>query len=152
MTPVDPLIGTSIGSYRISSRIGVGGMGAVYVAEHPLIGKKVAIKLLHPEFADKQDVVQRFFQEARAVSVLKHPNIVDCIDFGRIDSEAGQLHYCVMEFLEGETLRDRIKRGPMPEADAARIAAQIADAAGSAHERQIIHRDLKPENVFLMGF
>ncbi len=151
MAAPDPLIGTTIGSYQVSSKIGVGGMGAVYMGVHPLIGKKVAVKVLHAEFADKQDVVQRFFQEARAVSLLRHPHIVELIDFGKLDGSFGALHYCVMELLEGETLRDRLKRGAIPEAHAASIATQIADAVAAAHRQQIIHRDLKPENVFLVG-
>src|SRR5579871_261893 len=119
MAAPDPLIGSTIGSYNVSSKIGVGGMGAVYLGIHPLIGKKVAIKVLHAEFADKQDVVHRFFQEARAVSLLRHPHIVELIDFGKLDGTFGSLHYCVMELLEGETLRDCVKRGPIPEAHAA---------------------------------
>ena len=134
------------------SALGVGGMGAVYLGVHPLIGKRVAIKVLHAEFADKQDVIGRFFNEARAVSLLRHQNIVELIDFGKMDLPSGDpLHYCIMELLEGETLRDRIKRGQMPESDAIIIANQIADAVSAAHRQQIIHRDLKPENVFLTG-
>jgi serine/threonine-protein kinase len=126
-------------------------MGAVYLGVHPLIGKKVAIKVLHAEFADKADVVHRFFQEARAVSQLRHPHIVELIDFGKIEGNYGSLHYCVMELLEGEVLRDRLKRGPIPEQEAAIICNQIADAVAAAHRQQIIHRDLKPENIFLVG-
>ncbi|MSP60622.1 MAG: serine/threonine protein kinase [Myxococcales bacterium] len=151
MAAPDPLIGTHISSYRVVARVGVGGMGAVYLAEHPLIGKRVAIKVLHAEFAERKDVVQRFFQEARAVSSLKHPNIVDVIDFGVLKAATGELHYCVMELLEGETLRDKMKGGPLPEAVAATLAGQIADAVAAAHGKAIIHRDLKPENVFLIG-
>ncbi len=148
----DPLLNTDIGSYRITSKIGVGGMGAVYLAVHPLIGKRVAVKVLHAEFAEKQDVVQRFLQEAKAVSVLHHSNIVEVIDFGQLPPKQHSLFYCVMELLEGEVLRDRMKAaGAMPEAQAAHIAAQIADGVGAAHREHIIHRDLKPENVFLVG-
>lgn len=146
----DPLVGTTVGSYQIASKIGTGGMGAVYLGIHPLIHKKVAIKVLHPEFADKPDVVQRFFQEARAVSVLQHPHIVELIDFGQLQTTP-YLHYCVMELLEGETLRDRLKRGSVSESEAIRIARQIADAVAAAHRQQIIHRDLKPDNIFLIG-
>ena len=148
----DALIGTEVGSFKITAALGVGGMGAVYLGVHPLIGKRVAIKVLHAEFADKQDVVGRFFNEARAVSLLRHQNIVELIDFGKMDLPNGDpLHYCIMELLEGETLRDCVKRGPMLEADAIHICSQIADAVAAAHRQQIIHRDLKPENVFLTG-
>src|SRR5262245_47526507 len=141
----DALIGTEIGSYRITSTLGIGGMGAVYLGVHPLIGKRVALKILHAAFAEQQDVMGGFSNEARAVSLLRHPNIVELIDFGKMPLPTGDtLHYCIMEFLEGETLRDRIKRGPVPEAQAANIATQIADAVASAHRQKIWHRDLKP--------
>src|SRR5262245_45429174 len=121
----DALIGTEVGSYKITSTLGVGGMGAVYLGVHPLIGQRVAIKILHSEFAEKQDIIGRFFNEARAVSLLRHPNIVELIDFGKMSLPTGDsLHYCIMELLEGETLRDRIKRGAVPEAQAIFITNQ----------------------------
>ena len=147
----DPLINSSIGSYKVTSKIGLGGMGAVYLAVHPMIGKRVAVKVLHSEFAEKQDVVQRFLQEAKAVSALHHINIVEVIDFGQLGATQGNLFYCVMELLEGEVLRDRMKAGPMTEAQAVSIASQIAAGVTAAHQKRIIHRDLKPENVFLTG-
>jgi serine/threonine protein kinase len=148
----DDLIGLDIGSYRITSSLGVGGMGTVYLAVHGLIGKRVAIKILHSEFADKPDVIGRFFNEARAVSLLRHPHIIELLDFGKMEAPArGTLHYCVMELLEGESLRARLQRERLTEALIIHITRQIAEALAAAHRQQIIHRDLKPENVHLVG-
>src|SRR6516164_9191241 len=109
------LIGKSVVNYQIKSKLGEGGMGAVYLGEHPLIGKKVAIKVLLEEFAANEEVVTRFFNEAKAVNDIGHQNIVDISDFGKVPSEdgSGEMVYFVMELLNGESLADRIKRLPL---------------------------------------
>src|SRR6266404_8476759 len=103
------LIGKKIGNYDIKAKLGEGGMGAVYLGEHPLIGKRVAVKVLLEELASKEDIVSRFFNEAKAVNDIGHQNIVDIIDFGKVPSDAGgDMVYFVMELLNGESLADRI--------------------------------------------
>ena len=139
--------GQTIGNYRVVSKIGTGGMGAVYLAEHPLIGKRVALKVIHRELAGNRDVVQRFFQEAQAVNKIGHPNIIDISDFGLLPDGRP---YFVMEFLEGEDLGKRLARvGRFTPEQAAPILLQTLDALGAAHAERIIHRDLKPDNIFL---
>jgi serine/threonine-protein kinase len=141
------MIGEMIGSYRVLSQIGQGGMGAVYLAEHPLIGRKVAIKVILPEHSHQQDTLNRFFNEARATARLRHPSLVDTIDFGTHTNGSA---YIIMEYLEGENLGARLKRVPIMAAwEAARLGRQIAEAVGVAHAAGIVHRDLKPDNVFL---
>ncbi len=142
------LVGQTIGNYRVVQQIGEGGMGVVYLAEHPVIGRKVAIKLLHTSFAKDSETVARFFNEARAIHVIAHPNIVEILDFGQTSD--GQ-PYFVMEFLSGESLSDRIARGPLPPEEAVAIVVQICDALQAAHGKRIVHRDLKPHNVHLLG-
>jgi len=123
-------------------------MGAVYVAEHTLIGRQAAIKILQREMSHRQDLVTRFFNEARAATAVKHPGIVEIYDFGyHTDGSA----YIVMEYLEGETLAARLRRtGPLPAARAAALGRQLAGALGAAHARGIVHRDLKPDNIFIV--
>src|SRR6185503_1413273 len=106
------LIGRRIGNYEIKAQIGTGGMGAVYLGEHPLIGKRVAIKVLHDDLAVKEDIVSRFFTEAKAVNAIGHANIVDVVDFGELpgDEPGKKIVYFVMEFLDGEGLNARLKR------------------------------------------
>lgn len=137
-----------VGSYRILGKIGEGGMGSVYVAEHTLIGRQAAIKVLQREMSHRQDLVTRFFNEARAATAVKHPGIVEIYDFGyHTDGSA----YIVMEFLEGETLSARLRRiGPLPAARAAALGRQVAGALGAAHAKGIVHRDLKPDNIFIV--
>jgi tRNA A-37 threonylcarbamoyl transferase component Bud32 len=137
-----------VGSYRIIGKIGEGGMGAVYVAEHTLIGRQAAIKVLQREMSHRQDLVTRFFNEARAATAVKHPGIVEIYDFGyHTDGSA----YIVMEYLEGETLAARLRRArTLPAARAAALGRQVAGALGAAHARGIIHRDLKPDNIFIV--
>src|ERR1043165_5336285 len=111
------MIGTTVGSYRITEQVSVGGMGTVYKAEHTLIGKDAAVKILHPELRNNRDVVQRFFNEAKATSQIKHPGIVEMFDFGYLDNGDG---YIVMEFLEGMSLARRLARaGKMHEGESA---------------------------------
>jgi serine/threonine protein kinase len=140
------LVGQTLGSFQVTGTLGEGGMGQVYSAEHVLIGRKAAIKVLSSEVASDPDVVARFFNEARAVNDIRHPNIVEVTDFGH----HGHLPYIVMEMLEGETLEDRLARvGTLDPASTARILAQVASAVGAAHAHGMVHRDLKPANIFL---
>jgi serine/threonine-protein kinase len=143
------LIGRSIGNYKIVRAIGEGGMGTVYLAEHPMIGKRVAVKMLRPDLGTDPGLVSRFFQEARAVNEIRHPNIVDISDFG--STEDG-IVYFVMELLEGRSLRDRLNaEGPLPIDDAVTVSRQVCDALAAAHRAGIVHRDLKPDNIFLLA-
>ncbi len=140
--------GTSIGNYRVLKKLGEGGMGAVYVGEHALLGRKAAMKVLHGHLSVQPDLVQRFFNEARAATSIADPGIVQIFDFGyHTDGSA----YIVMEFLDGEGLDSRLRRvGRMRQNDALRVVRQVALSLGAAHARGIIHRDLKPENIFLV--
>ncbi len=123
-------------------------MGTVYLAEHPMIGKRVAVKMLRPDLGTDPGLVSRFFQEAKAVNEIRHPNIVDISDFGH--TEDG-IVYFVMELLEGQSLRDRLaSSGPLPIEEAVACARQVVDALAAAHRMGIIHRDLKPDNIFLV--
>ena len=140
-------IGHTIGNYKITAKLGEGGMGVVYLAEHPVIGKKVAMKAIHPELSKNSDVVSRFVTEAKAVNQIGHEHIVDIADFG--NTAEGEFYF-VMEYLQGESLSDRLRREHRLDAHSAlSITAQIADALNASHEQGIIHRDLKPENIFL---
>lgn len=143
-------IGAEIdGRYRIVELLGEGGMGKVYLAEHVEIGKRVALKVLHPSYSRMPDLVERFRREARAASKIGHPNIVDVTDSG---STEGGSAYFVMEYLEGVELGSVIEReGALDVARALRIAGQICRALSAAHREQIIHRDLKPENIYLIS-
>ncbi len=142
------MIGRSIGNYKIVRVLGEGGMGTVYLAEHPMIGKRVAVKMLRPDLGTDPGLVSRFFQEAKAVNEIRHPNIVDISDFGHTDDG---IVYFVMELLEGESLRDRLGHlGTLPIEQAAACSRQVVDALAAAHRVGIIHRDLKPDNIFLV--
>jgi serine/threonine protein kinase len=144
----DELIGRVLGSYKVVKLLGEGGMGAVYMGEHPAIGSKVAIKVLHPRYAADQRIVDRFFNEARAVNIIGHDNIVKILDFNVAD---GSRHYFVMDFLHGRTLQSVVQGGhPVPLRRMAPILLQCCRALQAAHEHGIIHRDFKPDNVFLV--
>ncbi len=145
---LDDLIGTTLQErYKISHKIGQGGMGAVYEATHLALGKKVAIKVLLDKYAAKDTVVARLEQEARLASSIGHDHIIDITDFGQ--TVTGRT-FVVMEYLEGESLGACINReAPLSDARAIRICRQAASALGAAHDQGIIHRDVKPENVFL---
>ena len=142
------MIGAAAGSYRVIGKISEGGMGAVYRAEHSLIGKVAAVKVLLPELSMNRDVVARFFDEARATTQIRHPGIVEVYDFGYLPS--GQA-YLVMELLEGEPLSQRIAcRGRMGESESAHIVRAVCGALAAAHAKGIVHRDLKPDNIYLV--
>ena len=134
-----------IGDYKIDRSIGMGGMGAVYQATQPLIGKRVAIKVLHRHLCENPTAINRFVTEARAVNQIGHPNIVDVFGFGMADDGRA---FLVMELLVGETLEARMKGG-MRFGDACDVLIEVTHALEAAHEVGIIHRDLKPENIFL---
>jgi serine/threonine-protein kinase len=141
--------GQTVGNYRILNKIGTGGMGAVYLAEHPLIGKRVALKVIHRELAGNRDVVSRFFQEARSVNKIGNEHIVEIHDFG-VTPEGD--HFFIMEYLEGRTLASILSREKALDImRALHVGAQIAAALAAAHAAGIIHRDLKPDNIMLMS-
>jgi len=144
----DPLVGAVVaGRYRVIKLLGEGGMGAVYLAEHFAIEKKVALKVLHPEYATKGDIVTRFQQEAISASRIKHPNVLEVFDFGQLDSGS---FFLAMEFLEGNDLADEIQKNRVLAPDVGlRYALQICRALAAAHAKGVVHRDMKPENVFL---
>jgi serine/threonine protein kinase len=145
------MIGTTVGSYRIVERLGAGGMGEVYRAQHLHLDRQAAIKILLVELSRDREAVERFFAEARATSSIRHPGIVDVLDCNV--HEDGRV-YLVIELLTGETLSARLARDPTLGDDLLAvldIADQVANAIGAAHDRGIVHRDLKPENVFLVG-
>jgi serine/threonine protein kinase/HD-like signal output (HDOD) protein len=140
------LVGQTIGSYRVMRELGEGGMGCVYLAEHALIGRKAAVKVLNPDISSDPEVVSRFFTEARAVNDIRHPNIVEVTDFGKF----GAFYCIVMEYLEGETLAARLGRVRVfDEPGVVRVMKQCTSALGAAHEQGLVHRDIKPENIFL---
>jgi eukaryotic-like serine/threonine-protein kinase len=149
----DLIIGQTIGNYLVTQKLGEGGMGSVYLAEHPHIGKKVALKVLHAEFASNQDVVSRFFHEAKAVNDIQHPNIVDIVDYGVLQHGHGnsdRLVYFIMEYLAGATLSQLIRtESPLPPDRTFSIGLQVADALAASHRCNIVHRDLKPDNIIL---
>jgi serine/threonine protein kinase len=141
-------VGHTVGNYRLTATLGAGGMGTVFLAEHPVIGSKVALKAIHPQFAGSTEAFARFVNEAKAVNQIGHDHIIDITDFG---TTATGDSYFMMEYLEGDSLSGAIRRdGPFPPERALNIAAQIADALDASHNHGVIHRDLKPENVFLI--
>lgn len=137
--------GSRLGPYEIVSRIGGGGMGEVFRARDTRLDRTVAIKILPAKFAEDAELRTRFEREARAISQISHPHICALHDVGRAEG----VEYLVLEFLEGETLADRIARGPLPVSDVLRFGSQIASALACAHRSGIVHRDLKPGNVMI---
>ncbi len=143
----DPLLGETVGSYRIAALIGAGGMGRVYLAVHPNIGSRVAIKVLSLECASRPELVERFFAEAQLVNRIRHEGIVNVIDLAMLPDGRP---YIVMELLAGEPLSALIERnGRLEAAHAVALACAMLDALAAAHERGVVHRDLKPDNVFV---
>jgi serine/threonine-protein kinase len=146
--PDDDLIGRSLGSYTIVKALGKGGMGAVFMAEHPVIGSRVAIKFLHPQYSADKKIVDRFFNEARAVNLIGHDNILKIVDLNVTEDNR---HYFIMEFLHGRPLQDLVEPDkPLALELVGPILLQCCEALQAAHERGIVHRDLKPDNVYLI--
>src|SRR5208282_2823318 len=139
------LPGTRAGHYEILGPLGAGGMAEVYRARDTRLGREVALKFLPPEFAADPSRVQRFEREARAISLLNHPNILAVYDVGEHEGSP----YLVTELLEGETLHRRLKHGPLTQRKSVEYAQQVARGLAAAHERGVTHRDLKPENLFV---
>jgi eukaryotic-like serine/threonine-protein kinase len=144
---VDPLVGATVGSFRVIRPLGRGGMGTVYLAEHPVIGSRVAIKFLHESMATSPELVARFYDEARAVNRIGHENIVGIFDLSMLPPNR---YYIVMEYLDGEALSSLIRRGAATPDEALSVLGQLCDALHCAHERGVVHRDLKPDNVFVL--
>jgi serine/threonine-protein kinase len=142
------MIGQSIGNYRVTRLLGEGGMGMVYLAEHPTLGRRAAVKVLHPDLVASHEMIERLFNEARAANAIGHPGIVEVSDLGLLPSGTP---YIVMEFLEGQSLGARMSGGGgrLSLRATLEIADQAASAVGAAHAKGIIHRDLKPDNLFL---
>ena len=141
----DLLVGQTFGHYKISKRIGSGGMGEVYLAADVTAGRKAALKLLPMRFTGDAQRLKRFQQEAHAVVALNHPNILTVYEIGEDHSS----HYIASELIEGETLRQRLMRGQIQVGEAVDVAIQVANALVAAHETGIVHRDIKPENIML---
>jgi serine/threonine-protein kinase len=144
----EPLLGQMVGSYRIATLLGKGGMGAVFKGVHPSIGSRVAIKFLSQECSQHPALVERFFAEAKAVNLIRHDNIVTVSDLA---STPDGRPYIVMELLDGAPLSAYMKRyGGLPLGALCRVTAEVLDGLGAAHAQQIVHRDLKPDNVFVL--
>src|SRR5579863_3026173 len=137
--------GSKLGPFEILAPIGAGGMGEVYRGRDTRLHRTVAIKLVRRELARRTDFRERFQREARAISALNHPHICSLYDIGEQDG----LDYLVMECVEGESLAEVLKKGPLPVEHALRYGAEIADALVAAHARGVIHRDLKPGNIMI---
>src|SRR2546430_916563 len=145
---IDDLIGRTIGSYRNDKQLGKGGMGAVYMGLHPGIGSKVAIKFLHPQFSHDERIVDRFYNEARAVNVIGHDNILKILDLNVTEDNR---HYFVMEYLQGRAVQNLLRQNvAIPLEITGPILVQCCEALEAAHRKGIVHRDLKPDNVYLI--
>jgi serine/threonine protein kinase len=141
--PLTP--GTILGQYEIRSPLGAGGMGEVYRAHDTRLDREVAIKVLPESLTSDPDRLQRFEQEARPTAALNHPNILGVFQM----ATQGDISYLVEELLDGETLRERLRRGPIPLRKTIDYAGQIAHGLAAAHDKGITHRDLRPENLFV---
>ena len=149
----DPLVGRKVGGYAVTRKIGQGGMGVVYEAKHERIAQqRAAIKVLHKELSSDDKVLQRFFMEAKAISMAQHSSIVKIFDFGQLDDGTA---YIMMEFLDGEPLHSRMERAQqkhesLPLSQVLELVRQSATALAVIHDKNIVHRDLKPENIFVV--
>src|SRR5262245_6776646 len=143
--PAPQLIGRELANYRIVSLLGRGGMGEVYLAEDKRLRRKVALKMLPAEFTNDSDRVRRFEREASAASATNHPNIITIYEIGQVDSA----HYIVTEFIDGQTLRQRMQNAKLSLNEVVDVAIQVAQALEAAHSAGIVHRDIKPENVMV---
>ncbi|HEV2668475.1 MAG TPA: protein kinase, partial [Blastocatellia bacterium] len=139
------LIGQTFGHYSVLSVLGVGGMGEVYLARDINLERKVALKLLLPQYTSDPARIKRFEREARAASALNHPNIITIYEIGQIENR----HFIAAEFVDGQTLRELLSNGRVVAKDAIETAIQIASALSATHQLGIVHRDIKPENVML---
>lgn len=148
-TPAKPALPEMIGSYRVLRKLGEGGMGMVFEAMHEAIQRRVAIKTLHPALAKNEEVIARFFNEARAVNLIGHPGLVQISDLGKLPDGTA---YLVMELLQGESLRQRMssRRGSPSFANTLQLTWQLADCLAAVHAKGIIHRDLKPANIMVV--
>ena len=145
----DSFVGKLIrGRYRILSKLGEGGMGTVYLADQFAINRKVALKILNPDYARDEDFIRRFRQEATLAASLSHYNVVTVFDFDQADD--GSL-YIVMEYVDGRSLAEVIQNNPMAVDSAIKLAIQIAEGLSAAHRAGVIHRDIKPENIMVVG-
>ncbi len=139
------MIGQSLAHYEILEKIGSGGMGDVYLAEDTKLGRKVALKVLPPEFAENEERRARFVREAKAASAIDHPNVAHIYEIG----EADGIHFIAMQFVDGKNLAARVKGDSLATADIINIGLQVADALDAAHAKGIVHRDIKPANLVL---
>lgn len=147
--PAQSLPGQLVGRYKVLSLLGAGGMGEVYLAEDLQLRRKAALKLLPKEFTSDRERLLRFEQEARAASALNHPNIITIYEIGAASTESMGLHFIAAEYVDGQTLRRRMRQAPMTLGEALDVAVQVASALAVAHQAGIVHRDIKPENVML---
>jgi serine/threonine-protein kinase len=144
----DPLVGSTLGDYVVRSRLGEGAMGVVYRGEHPMLGKRVAIKVLRAEYSDNARLAKKFMQEAQAIAAAHHPNIIELYAFGT--TPTGQ-QYMVMELLDGEPLDVYLRNmGSLTIEEAVELLTQVTSGLQAAHAKGVIHRDLKPANLFLV--
>ena len=137
--------GTKLGRYEIRSQLGTGGMGEVYLAQDTTLDRKVALKILPPNLAEDTDRMSRFVREAKSASALNHPNIITIHEIGEIDG----LHFITTEYIEGETLKTRLKMETLTLKSALEIALQVVSALEAAHRAGIVHRDIKPDNIMV---
>ena len=148
MSQDDPLIGQMLQNYQVVSLLGVGGVGRVYLAKHPGIGKKIAVKVLRDELAQNQSVLARFFREAQSVNEIRHDNVIDIFNLIRVKEQT----FILMEYLEGKPLSALLRNGtPFPTQRVANIGLQVCSALHATHSKGIVHRDLKPDNIFLIS-